>query len=85
MKISLRRHHALMVEDGAFSHKKDYVTKGIQIALLVQKLWQFFFEWVDLPISRSEQTPGNGFHPVTKVLRSNEATTNGSNDKPCKI
>ena len=38
-----------MVEDGAFSHKKDYVNilrgfliwGGIQIALLVQELWQF--------------------------------------------
>ena len=39
-------------------------------------------EWVDLPISRSEQTPGNWFHPV---LQSTEATNNGSNDKPCKI
>ena len=26
MKISLLRRHALMVEDGAFSHKIDYVT-----------------------------------------------------------
>ena len=26
MKISLRCRHALMVEDGAFSHKTDYVT-----------------------------------------------------------
>ena len=25
VKISLRRRHALMVEDGAFSHKLDYV------------------------------------------------------------
>ena len=37
-----------MVEDGAFSHKIDYGD---------------FSELVDLPISRSEQTPGNGFHP----------------------
>ena len=31
MKISLRRHHAQKVADGAFSHKIDYVTvfKGI--------------------------------------------------------
>ena len=56
-----------MVEDGAFSHKTDY---------------GHFFEWVDLPISRSEQTPGTGFHPRDE---SNEATTNGSNDKLCKI
>ena len=26
MEISLRRRHALMVEDGGFSHKIDYVT-----------------------------------------------------------
>ena len=26
MEISLRRRHALIVEDGAFSHKIDYVT-----------------------------------------------------------
>ena len=47
VEISLRR-HALMVEDGAFSHKIDHVTifkkilnlKG-QIALLGQKLRQF--------------------------------------------
>ena len=26
VKISLRRRHALMVEDGAFSHKIDYFT-----------------------------------------------------------
>ena len=26
MKISSRRRHALTVEDGAFRHKKDYVT-----------------------------------------------------------
>ena len=26
MKLFLRRRHALMVEDGAFSHKIDYVT-----------------------------------------------------------
>ena len=26
MKISLQRRHALMVTDGAFSHKIDYVT-----------------------------------------------------------
>ena len=46
VKISLRRHHALMVEDGAFSHKIDYskffrrfeISKGIQITLMVQKL-----------------------------------------------
>ena len=26
MKVCLRRRHALTVADGAFSHKKDYVT-----------------------------------------------------------
>ena len=31
MKISLRRRHALMVEDGAFSHKIDYVTIVLEI------------------------------------------------------
>ena len=47
MKISLLRHHALMVADVAFSYKIDYVRflfyilKGIQSALLVQKLLQF--------------------------------------------
>ena len=50
-KISLRRGHALMVEDGAFSHKIVYVRFFrrflIQIALLVQKLRQFS-KWVDL-------------------------------------
>ena len=52
MKIYLRRRHALLVQDGAFSHKIDCVKmlseilKGIQIALLVQELWQFA-EWVD--------------------------------------
>ena len=49
MKISSLRCAALMVEDGAFNHKIDYVTisKGIQIALLVQKVWHFveFFYW----------------------------------------
>ena len=43
MKISLLRRHALMVEDGASTHKKDYFRKfeeiqflkGIQITLLV--------------------------------------------------
>ena len=51
MKISLRRRHALMVEDSAFSHKLDNVTifrrfwilKGISIALLVQKLRGFWW------------------------------------------
>ena len=47
MKISLRRPRAPMVDDEAFIHKIDYVKfflqilKGIQIALLVQKLWPF--------------------------------------------
>ena len=31
VKISLRRRHALMVEDGAFSHKIDYVTFFLEI------------------------------------------------------
>ena len=31
MKISLRRHHALRVADGAFSHKIDYVTIFLEI------------------------------------------------------
>ena len=31
MKISLKRRHALMVEDGAFSHKIDYVTICLEI------------------------------------------------------
>ena len=31
MKISLWRPHALMVEDGAFSHKIDYVTMLLEI------------------------------------------------------
>ena len=47
MKIFLGRRRTLMVDDGAFSHKIDYITffrrikisKGIQIALLFQKLW----------------------------------------------
>ena len=43
VKISLQRHHALMVEDDAFSNKIVYVTifKGIKIGLLVQNLWRF--------------------------------------------
>ena len=43
VKISLWRRHALMVGDGASSHKIDYVIilKGIQMALLVQELRQF--------------------------------------------
>ena len=31
MKISLWRRHTLMVEDGAFSHKIDYVTNFLEI------------------------------------------------------
>ena len=31
MKISLRRLHALIVVDGAFSHKRDYVTIFLEI------------------------------------------------------
>ena len=31
MKISFRRRHALMVEDGAFSHKKNYITIFLKI------------------------------------------------------
>ena len=31
MKICLRRRHALTVADGAFSHKKDYVTISKEI------------------------------------------------------
>ena len=31
MKLSLRRSHALMVEDGAFSHKIDYITIFLEI------------------------------------------------------
>ena len=44
VKISLWHRHALMVEDGAFSNKRDYVTflkMGIQIALTVLKLWRY--------------------------------------------
>ena len=45
-KISLRRHHAQTVEDGAFSHdigclqffRRFYILKGIKIASLVQEL-----------------------------------------------
>ena len=48
-KTYLWRRHALLIEDCAFSPKIDYTTrcrtfqfsKGIQIALLVQKLWRF--------------------------------------------
>ena len=31
MEISLRRRHALMVGDGAFSHEIDYVTIFLEI------------------------------------------------------
>ena len=31
VKISLRRRHALMVEDGAFSHKIDYIANFWEI------------------------------------------------------
>ena len=31
VKISLRRRHALMVEDGAFSHKIDYIAIFLEI------------------------------------------------------
>ena len=55
MKISLRRRHTLMVEDGAFSHKIDYlISKGIQIALLVQGLQQ----WWILPIGGASAVEG---------------------------
>ena len=37
VKISIRRRHARMVEDGAFIHKIDYVTIFKERALLVQK------------------------------------------------
>ena len=31
VKLSLWRRHALMVEDGAFSHKIDYITNFLEI------------------------------------------------------
>ena len=51
VKISLRRRHALMVEDGAFSHKIDYVTIFKEI-LNLEGLYWFksygdFAEWVN--------------------------------------
>ena len=63
VKITLQRRHALTVADGAFSHKIEYVTilrrfqipKGIQIALLVQKLRRFCFM--------------GGFCPLVKLHR----------------
>ena len=42
VKISLRRRHALMVEDGAFSHKIGYVPFFL-IASLGQNLQQFWW------------------------------------------
>ena len=36
MKISLRRRHALMVEDGAFSLKIYYRTKSVNQPLVIQ-------------------------------------------------
>ena len=51
MKILLRHRHTLLVEDGAFSHKKYYVTnEGHPNHITSSKLMAIMMNWWILPI-----------------------------------
>ena len=61
MKISLWRRQAQMVENGAFSHKIDYITIFLGDSKSLRtphshywfKSYSDFAEWVDFPIGQS--------------------------------
>ena len=62
MKISLRRRQALMVEDGAFSHKIDYVAilniEGHQNCITGSRVTAILLnEWI-LPIGGASAVEG---------------------------
>ena len=66
-ELSLQRRHTLMVEDGAFSHKVDYVTifkeirnlKGQLNCITGSKFTANFDEWVDFAYWRSFSSEGS--------------------------
>ena len=66
MKISLQRRHALMVEDGSFSHKVDYVAIFLKILNLEghlnritgSRITAILLNWWILPIGEASAVEG---------------------------
>ena len=79
MKISLPRCHALSVEDGAFSHKIDYVTFFLEILNLVghsihitgSKVKTVLLNWWILPIGGASAVKGLRLQPARQACSFN--------------
>ena len=76
MKISLQRRHTLMVEDGTFSHKIDYVTifrkilnlKGHQNRLTGLKVTEILLNGWILPIGGALAVKGLRLQPAQQAF-----------------
>ena len=69
MKIFLRRRHALLVEDAAFSHKIDYVAifKEILNCITGSKVTAIFLSGLDLPIGGASAVKGLRVQPAQQA------------------
>ena len=76
MKISLRRRHAPMIENGALSHKIDYITifkeilnlEGHQNCTTGSRVTAIFLNWWILPIGGASAVQGLCLQPAQQGL-----------------